>query len=255
MVIDFSRYSFIKIGPIVEVKEITPSNFEGEYLIGGATNTLISPTPPPLGVLSREFDFIRLEGNLLRVGGRVKNRHLYNFARRHNLGGFEFLRNLPGSVGGSLKMNAGVKGWEISKNLLALKGVKGWHDKSDFHFAYRTSSIETPIFEAIFKITRPYSWEIDSQIRQLRRNQPKGPSLGSVFKNPPGDYAGRLIEKAGLKGYRVGNIVVSPLHANFFINLGGGKFEEMLQLIEIVRKRVFKQFGIMLELEIQIVER
>jgi UDP-N-acetylmuramate dehydrogenase len=253
MVIDFSRYSSIKIGPVVEVKEITPENFEGEYLIGRATNTLISPTPPPLGVLSREFDFIRLDGDLLRVGGSVKNRHLYNFARKHNLGGFEFLRNLPGSVGGSLKMNAGVKEWEISKNLVALKGYDGWHDRKEFQFSYRSSTIETPIFEAIFKITHPYRREIDNHIRQLRKNQPKGASLGSVFKNPPGDYAGRLIEKVGLKGYRIGGVEISPIHANFFINVGGGTFSDMMKLIELAQSRVMKHFGVQLELEIKIV--
>ncbi len=86
-----------------------------------------------------------------------------------------------------------------------------------------------------------------------RASQPPGASMGSMFKNPPGDYAGRLIEAAGLKGARIGQVEVSPVHANFFVNHGGAFARDVITLVEVVRRRVREQFGIELELEIQLV--
>ena len=86
-----------------------------------------------------------------------------------------------------------------------------------------------------------------------RRTQPTEPSVGSMFKNPPGEYAGRLIDAAGLKGMRVGGVEVSQVHANFFVNRGGATADDVIQLIEMVRERVRDKFGIELELEIEVV--
>jgi len=252
MIIDFSHYSPIKIGPVVEVKEITPTNYQGEFIIGGATNTLISPTPPPLGILSSQFRFIYLDKGVLRVGGATPNRHLYNFAREHDLGGFEFLAQIPGTIGGTIRMNGGIKGYEIGNRVIAVQGVDGWTEKEKLGFRYRDSSIDFPIFEAILNWEGKFNWKLDERLKELRKNQPKGPSLGSVFKNPPGDFAGRLIEKAGLKGYQIGGIMVSPVHGNFFINVGNGTFEDMVALIKLVQRRVFNRFGVQLIPEIKI---
>ncbi|MEO1941416.1 MAG: UDP-N-acetylmuramate dehydrogenase [Campylobacterales bacterium] len=255
MVIDFSRYSPVQIGPVVKVAEVTRENFNGEFLVGGATNTLISPTPPRLGILGEEYRQIEWEGKFLKVGGGVRNRHLYNFAKRHNLGGFEFLRQLPGTIGGSLKMNAGVKGEVISSQLVAVELLEGWIPVEELQFWYRGSSIEGPIFRALFQISRGYSRELDQKLVELRRNQPKGPSLGSVFKNPPGGFAGKLIGEAGLKGRRIGGILISPIHGNFFINAGNGTYSDYLRAVELARREVFRQFGVELELEIKILDK
>jgi len=249
MVIDFSKFSSIKIGPKTEVKEIDEYNYNNEFLIGRATNTLISPTAKNLGILSDKYKFIEYKNGYLRVGGKVKNRVLYNFCKRHNIGGFEFLAKLPGTIGGSIKMNAGVKEEEISNNLLEINGK----DKSNFNFSYRTSSINEPVFVALFEIKRGYDKKLDEHLKNLRKNQPKEPSLGSVFKNPKGDFAGRLIEKVGMKGMQKGGIKISEIHANFFVNIGGGTFEDMMFLINEAKKRVFEEEGIELELEIKIV--
>jgi UDP-N-acetylmuramate dehydrogenase len=170
------------------------------------------------------------------------------------IGGLEFLAQIPGTIGGTIRMNGGVKGWEIGKRVIAVRGVDGWIDGERLRFEYRNSNIDFPIFEALLRIEGKFDPELDRQLKELRKNQPKGPSLGSVFKNPPGDYAGRLIEKAGLKGVRIGGMEVSPRHANFFINRGGGTFEDMVQLIRLVRERVLERFGVKLELEIKVVD-
>jgi UDP-N-acetylmuramate dehydrogenase len=95
--------------------------------------------------------------------------------------------------------------------------------------------------------------KMDTFIKQRHRTQPPGASMGSMFKNPPGDYAGRLIEAAGLKGTRVGDAVISPLHANFFINQGQATASDIRKLIDLARQSVAQQFGITLELEIELV--
>jgi UDP-N-acetylmuramate dehydrogenase len=86
-----------------------------------------------------------------------------------------------------------------------------------------------------------------------KASQPPGATVGSMFKNPPGDYAGRLIEVAGLKGYRRDQAQISPIHANFFVNLGGAKADDVVHLIELARQRVYDQFGVTLELEIEMI--
>jgi len=251
--INFSKFSSIKIGPKIKVKIIDEENFNNEFLIGRATNTLISPNAKNLGILSDKYKFIEYKNGYLRVGGKVKNRSLYNYCKKNNIGGFEFLAKLPGTIGGSIKMNAGVKEEEISNNLVAIKTLTGLKEKKDLNFNYRYSNINTPIFEAIFEIKKGFDFELDEKLKLLRKNQPLAPSLGSVFKNPKGNFAGKLIEAAGLKGVKKGGIMVSELHANFFINIGGGKFEDMMFLINEAKKRVYEKFSINLELEIKIV--
>ena len=248
-IIDFSKFSSIKIGPKIEVKIIDEFNYAGEFLIGRATNTLISPNAKNIGILNEKYDFIEYKNGILKVGGKTKNRKLYNFCKKNNIGGFEFLAHLPGTIGGSIKMNAGVKKEEISNNLISINKK----DKNNFKFSYRYSNINFPIFEAVFEIKREYDFLLDKNLKNLRANQPSLPSLGSVFKNPKGDFAGRLIEKVGMKGMKKGGIMVSEIHANFFVNIGGGSFEDMIYLINLAKKRVFEEFGINLEEEIKII--
>jgi UDP-N-acetylmuramate dehydrogenase len=253
MIIDFSKYSSIKIGPKTDVKLINETNYNNEFIIGRATNTLISPAASNLGILDDRYRYIEIKNAYLHVGGKTNNQILYNFCKKHNIGGFEFLSKLPGTIGGSIKMNAGVKNYEISKNLVALKTLNGLKEKKYFTFAYRFSDIDTPIFEAVFEIKNGFDYGLDETLKKLRSNQPKAPSLGSVFKNPQGDYAGRLIEAAGMKGMLKGGVKVSEIHANFFINTGNGTFDDMIYLINEAKKRVYEKFGIKLEEEIKIV--
>ena len=247
--IDFSKFSSIKIGNKKRVKIVDEWNYENEFLIGNATNTLISPNAKNLGILDDKYDFIEYKNGILKIGGKTKNRKVYRFCKDNNIGGFEFLAHLPGTIGGSIKMNAGVKNEEISNNLLVINNK----EKNHFNFSYRYSDINEPVFEAKFEIKRTYDKNLDIYLKNLRKNQPKLPSLGSVFKNPKGDYAGRLIEAVGMKGMVKGGIKVSEIHANFFVNIGNGSFEDMIYLINLAKKRVYKEFGIKLQEEIKII--
>jgi len=251
--VDFSKLSSIKIGPKTKVKLINEENFENEFLIGRATNTLISPGASNLGILDDMYKYIKIKNGYLHVGAKTNNQTFYNFCKKNNIGGFEFLSKLPGTIGGSVKMNAGVKEYEISDNLLALKTLNGLKEKKEFEFNYRYSDISEPVFEAVFEIKSGFDYELDETLKKLRSNQPKDPSLGSVFKNPEGDYAGRLIEAVGMKGMAKGGIKVSEIHANFFVNTGGGTFDDMLFLINEAKKRVYESFSITLEEEIKII--
>ena len=250
--IDFSRYSSIKIGPVVEVEVIDEIDaaFERYFLVGGANNLLVSPNPPPLAILGKKFDFIRIEDDTLIVGAATKTGRLLSFCKRHDIAGFEFLSKLPGTIGGAVKMNAGVKEYEIKNLLQWVRTHKGIIPASELRLEYRKSAIDSIIYEAGFRLDRGYSEALRQQLIALRNNQPKEPSAGSCFKNPPGDFAGRLIEAVGLKGHRIGGAAFSKVHANFLVNLGSATYEDAIALIELAKRRVFEEFGVMLQEEI-----
>jgi len=250
--IDFARYSSIKIGPKVEVEvieRIDPA-YEELFLVGGANNLLVSPTPPPLAILGKTFDFIQIENGELIIGGATATGRVVSFCKRHDIAGFEFLSKLPGTIGGAVKMNAGIKEYEIKNVLQWIRTYEGVIPANELKLEYRKTDIKHIIYEAGFKLQPGYSEQLRQKLLKLRTNQPKEPSAGSVFKNPLGDYAGRLIEAVGLKGKRVGNMAWSEVHANFLVNLGGGSFEEAMVLINLAKKRVYEEFGIKLEEEI-----
>jgi len=146
-------------------------------------------------------------------------------------------------------MNAGMKSYEISNKLISINGI----DKNNFEFGYRYSNINFPIFWAEFEIKKGFDKELVETFNQMRKNQPKLPSLGSAFKNPKGDFAGRLIEAVGLKGVRFGGVEFSKIHSNFLVNVNSGKCEDVKSAINEAKRRVFLEFGIKLEKEIKII--
>ncbi|MCR8679803.1 MULTISPECIES: UDP-N-acetylmuramate dehydrogenase [Campylobacter] len=252
MKIDFSKYSSVKIGGIFEVELIDEtSEFDG-VMIGGANNILISPNPPKMGILGSKFDYIKLKNGVLKIGAKTSSAKIYKFAKDNNLGGFEFIKKIPGTLGGLITMNAGIKEYEISQNLKCVSTSKGLKSSSECEFRYRGSNIDGVIFEANFEITKEFDDELSDYLNQKRNNQPNGASFGSCFANPKGDYAGRLIEAAGLKGFRIGGCGFSHKHANFLINYGGGTFEDALNLINLAKERVWEMFGISLRCEVVI---
>ena len=250
--IDFSKYSSVKIGGVEKVEILDENSEFNGFVVGGANNLLISPNPPKLGILSDKFDFIALDGDTLKIGAKTKSAKIYNFAKQQNLANFEFLKNIPGTLGGLITMNAGLMGFEISQNLISVRTNLGEFGKDELNFAYRHSEINGIILEAKFRVSRGFDTILSEQIAQKRANQPKGASFGSCFKNPNGESAGRLIEAVGLKGFKIGNCGFSEIHANFLINYGGGKFDEAIALINLAKKRVYEQFGINLQEEVVI---
>ncbi len=152
-------------------------------------------------------------------------------------------------------MNAGLKEYEIFNHLIAIRTMSGWIRKQDIEYGYRKTSINEVVFEAVFKAEKGYSVERYEMFAQMRSNQPNVPSAGSCFKNPPGDYAGRLIEAVGLKGVRHGNMSFSEVHANFLVNYEDGTYEDALYLIKEAQHRVKKEFNIDLQCEVVIIDQ
>lgn len=250
--IDFSLYSSVKIGPKLEVAVLDDDFSTDLTLVGKACNLLISPNPPKLGILSQKYDFIKLENEVLKVGAATSARKLYDFALKHDLAGFELCASVPGSLGGLIKMNAGLKGFSISDYLLNIRTNKNSLNKSECGFEYRKSAIPAYILEASFELKKGFDHALLKAFDEARKNQPKGASFGSVFKNPAGESAGRLIEAVGLKGKKIGACSFSDKHANFLINHGGGTFSDALSLINLAKSEVLAKFGIGLECEVVI---
>jgi UDP-N-acetylmuramate dehydrogenase len=239
---------------MVEVALLKEEIKTSAYIIGGCNNLLFSQNLPPLAMLDKCFEFIYIKDNLLHIGAATPSGKILSFAKKHNLANFELMQKLPGTLGGMLKMNAGLKEWDIFNSLVAIKTDKGWRKKSEIEYGYRHTNIKDTIFEATFEIKDGFNHNLLLMFKKLRENQPKEPSAGSCFKNPPNTYAGKLLDDAGLKGFQVGNMAFSKTHANFLVNLGGGTYEEAITLIEYAQKKVLEDFGIHLELEIQILD-
>ena len=250
--VDFSKYSSIHIGPVVEVSiiETIQALPEQTLIVGGSNNLLLSPTPPPLAMLSKAFDFIRLEKDGLHVGGATPGGKLLSYAKKHNLAHFELMQKLPGTLGGMVKMNAGLKEWEVFNHLTKILTCKGWIPKESIEYGYRHTDIKEVIFEAVFEVHQGFDDALLEMFKRFRDNQPNFPSCGSCFKNPENDFAGRLIEKVGLKGYQLGQMAFSAQHANFLINLGNGTYDEAITLMKLAEQRILETFGIALEREI-----
>ncbi|MEW6046474.1 MAG: UDP-N-acetylmuramate dehydrogenase [Bacillota bacterium] len=190
-------------------------------------------------------------------------------AAMHGLSGLEFGVMIPGSVGGGIVMNAGAHHRAIGSVVESVlcfgpDGSEVRLSAEDLRFAYRHSVLQSrpdlAVVSARLQLApRPVeaiTAEMESYLEARRRTQPLGePGAGSIFKNPPGDYAGRLIEQAGLKGWRRGDVEVSPIHANFIVNKGRATCVEMLDAIRMVRRRVQEAFGVTLELEVKVVGR
>ena len=252
--IDFSKYSSIKVGQATEVMMIE----EGDkipterYLIGGANNLLVSPNPPPLMILSKDFATITQVEDMLTIGAAMPTGRIVSYAKKHDISGFEFCSKLPGTLGGMLTMNAGVKEYEIFNILHAVKIEGSWIPVDKIAHGYRFAQLNGIVTHARFKINKGFDTVLLEHLLSLRSNQPHQPSAGSAFKNPKGDHAGRLIEEVGLKGVKKGKMQWSDVHANFLVNLGGGTFEEAKFLIELAKKKVLATFEISLQEEIKI---
>ena len=234
---------------MIEKGDIFPKD---RYLIGGANNLLVSPTPPSLMMLSKEFATVFQEEEMLEIGAAMPTGRIVSYAKKHDIAGFEFCAKLPGTLGGMLAMNAGVKQYEIFDILHSIEIDGVWVAKEEIPHGYRFANLGGIATAARFEIRRGYSQALNEELRALRANQPHEPSAGSAFKNPSGDAAGRLIDAVGLKGYRIGDMAWSEVHANFLVNLGKGNYEDAMALMVLAKEKVLTAFGIELEEEIKI---
>jgi len=206
------------------------------------------------------------EKAVIQVDCGVKLSYLAKFAARYGLKGVESLVGIPGSVGGSIAMNAGAEGTEISHVLRSIKfmtldGEVKTYSKSEMVFAYRKTTFPSKggiVIEAELDLEKgnitDIHREMDKYLSRRSSTQPLTmPNSGSVFKNPAGEKAGRLIESVGLKGFRIGGAGVSIKHANFIVNKGGASAEDVIRLIKHIQTVVEKKSGIKLEQEIVII--
>jgi UDP-N-acetylmuramate dehydrogenase len=255
-IIDFKKYTSIRIGGKHKVKVINKiSDYSKYQIIGRGNNLLISNNPPPLAILGEKFDYIIQKNDKLIVGASVTSAKLLKYCKKYNIANFEFLIKLPGNIGGLVKMNAGLKQWNIFQYLNSIKTQNGIILKKDIPNSYRWTKIDGIIYEVTFDIKIGYDKQLQDMFLSLRNNQPNQPSAGSCFKNPKDTHsAGYLIEKVGLKGHTIGGMAFSLAHANFLVNLGGGIFDEAIKLINLAKQKVKQEFGITLEEEIVVLD-
>jgi UDP-N-acetylmuramate dehydrogenase len=237
------------------------------FCLGSGTNLLVSDRGVRGFVikLGGGFGQIEIDAGLVRSGGAAQFGELARITADRGLAGLEFGEGIPGSVGGGLVMNAGAFGSEMAAVVTAVHGVAENGDvrildKDEVGFAYRRTSLPPRfIITSVDFALRPGEREalrarIDEIHGRRIARQPNGqPNAGSIFKNPPGGFAGRLLEAAGLKGERRGGAAFSGQHANFIVNLGGARAGEVKDLIELARERVRAGTGILLEPEIRLV--
>lgn len=273
-----AKYSTFKIGGpadlYIEPKDVDELLSLIRYLkekevnfvvLGNGSNVLISDEGFRGAVINLEagLNFIRVEDEYVIAGAGVKLAKFVDFCIEHGFCGVEMLAGIPGTLGGAIVMNAGAYSGEISDYLVDVEVIRNLElvrlKKEDCGFGYRTSGLaKDVIVQARFKF--PHG-DIDKmrKIRHeilIKRNQTQPvnfPNVGSIFKNPPGNYAGKMIEEAGLKGIQIGGAQVSEKHANFIINKGNATASDVLELIKLIQNKVYERFGIKLELEVRLI--
>ncbi|MBZ0236440.1 MAG: UDP-N-acetylmuramate dehydrogenase [Deltaproteobacteria bacterium] len=236
-------------------------------VVGGGSNLLVRDAGIR-GVVLNTGRLRRIElvdGTAIEVEAGCSTGKVLSLAMKHGLGGVEFLGGVPGSVGGGMIMNAGtylgefkdVTTWVDSVRLS--DGARVRRDHAACGFRYRDSDLpptEVVVGARLELRPRPRA-EIEAEVKALRRRRAerepkKVSSNGSTFKNPPGEFAGRLIESAGCKGWQIGDALCSPVHANWLVNVGDATCADMLALVERVRARVEEAHGVTLQLEVKI---
>ncbi|MGD8988834.1 MAG: UDP-N-acetylmuramate dehydrogenase, partial [Syntrophobacterales bacterium] len=249
--------------------QVLNQNHYPHFILGRGTNLLVHDTGIRAAAISLESGFSQVErvgsSGTVKVGAGLRLRGLLRFCLREGLSGLEFIVGIPGSVGGALRMNAGTDAGVMADvcqevALLLSDGSLTRLSGAQLRFSYRKLELpaDSVVLEAEFSLTPGSRENMREQLRQLlkarKEKQPwQLPSAGSVFKNPPGDYAGRLIEAAGLKGTRVGDAEISMRHANFIVNRGQARARDILALINLAQEKVSQKFGVNLELEIEVV--
>jgi UDP-N-acetylmuramate dehydrogenase len=276
-----SRFTTLRIGGPAD-RLVQPRNArevkalllreERVFIFGGGSNILVSDAGVR-GVTLRlakclgEVEFSSGPGNtaLVRAQAGVSLTRLSGLAMKRGLSGLEFAHGIPGALGGALVMNAGTKEGEMKDvtacvTAIGRDGAMRRLTGMECGFSYRSSGFAQGdvIVECELALTCDDTTSIHERMRKgweaRKASQPLDmPSAGSVFKNPPEDFAGRLIESAGLKGYCSGGAAVSAKHANFIVNTGGARADDVLAVMKEAERRVYETFGVKLEREIKLV--
>lgn len=258
------------VDELVEV--VTAAWHEGlpVRVLGGGANVLVSDQGVRGLVVISRLAGIQRDGANLTVEAGTPLTVLSRNCQRMGLAGFEWAVAVPGTVGGAVVNNAGAHGSDMASSLVSVDVAEAGHGivtytRDDLQYEYRASALKLRtdkrflVLRAVLRFTpddpEAVQARMDTFNAHRRSTQPGGASLGSIFKNPPGDYAGRLIEAAGLKGHRIGSAMVSPVHSNFFINVEGaeGRAADYYALVRHVQQVVEAHSGVRLEPEIEFV--
>ncbi|MCC2453261.1 UDP-N-acetylmuramate dehydrogenase [Bacillus cereus] len=279
-----ARYTTMKIGGPADIL-IVPKHVAGiektlqlvkQYktkwtVIGRGSNLLVSDQGIE-GVVIRlgeGLDHLEVEKHKVRVGSGYPLIKLSTLLSRQGLAGLEFASGIPGSVGGAVYMNAGAHKSDISSVLskaliLFEDGAIDWLTNKELEFSYRASVLQTKrpgiVLEAVFQLQAGKREEIVRSMKNKkdyrRETQPwNHPCAGSVFRNPIPHFAGDLVEKAGLRGYRIGGAQISEMHGNFIVNTGGASAQDVLSLIELIKHTIKDKFDVDMHTEVEIIGR
>jgi UDP-N-acetylmuramate dehydrogenase len=237
------------------------------FCLGAGTNLLVSDRGMR-GLVVRlgdGFKKVKIDTLAVQAGAAAEFGTLVDTVIAQGLAGLEFGEGIPGTVGGGLVMNAGAFGGEIAKVVKLVHGVTESGEalalsNEDVKFAYRRTDLPPNfiITRVDFELAHGDREKLKARVADLKAKraarQPRGiPNAGSIFKNPPGNFAGKLLEGAGLKGTRMGGAAFSDQHANFIVNLGGARAAEVRALIDMARNKVKEQSGVWLEPEVKLV--
>lgn len=280
-----SRFTTIRIGGPADAL-VHPTNLEElrnvriiaheakvpVFIFGGGSNLLIRDGGIRGVVINLTRGFNSLEiheerGDCVTLRGEsgVLIARLMNLLIQESLTGLEFMAGIPASLGGAIAMNAGTRDGEIGDcirtvTILDKKGNLKHLSREECHFSYRKTDIphSSVIIEGLFELKRGESSDIQKKIEKHKarraETQPLNyPNIGSIFKNPPKKYVGRLIEEAGLKNVRVGEARISEKHGNFIVNEGNASAKDVLALIGLIKDKVKEKFNITLETEVHVV--
>jgi UDP-N-acetylmuramate dehydrogenase len=239
--------------------------------IGRGSNLLVSDKGIEGVVikLGSGLNHLSINDSSITVGGGHSLVSLSTLISKKGLSGLEFASGIPGSVGGAVYMNAGAHGSDISKiltraHILFENGDIEWLSKDEMEFTYRTSVLQKTrpgiVLEAEFKLEKGDRTSIVSQMQKnkdyRKETQPWNfPCAGSIFRNPLPNYAGKLIEDAGLKGFQIGGAKISEMHGNFIVNAGNATAKDVLDLIQHIKDKIQNLYGIKMETEVEIVGR
>jgi len=258
-------------GDLKDIVSFAESKGFPYYILGGGTNVLVRDggVRGIVIVMIEGFKHTEWEetasGARAVVGAGVSLVEMVGECRERGLTGMEFAVSIPGTVGGAVLMNAGAYGGEMKDvvegvEVMNRKGQKGFMPKGDIGFSYRSSNIPKGniVMRAHMAFKKGAKEEIKNKMSELREKRKTTgkiphPNAGSVFKNPEGLVAGKLIEEAGLKGETSGNAQISDVHGNYIVNLGGAAAKDVLSLMALMRDRIYRTKGITLEPEIKVI--
>ncbi|WP_456399772.1 UDP-N-acetylmuramate dehydrogenase [Mesoaciditoga sp.] len=259
----------LKPASVNELAEIIQAFHEnGEYfkIIGGGSNTIIRDGISVPLVSTLHLKRMRFDGNYIFAESGVSLSKIISEAEKRGLSGLEFASGIPGTIGGAVFMNSGAFGGEISNRLQSIVVVNKRGEVKELRageveFSYRSSSFHSEdmwIAGCVLKLQYSTPLKVKTKVEKFfemkKNSQPLNmPSVGCIFKNPENDYAARLIDAAGLKGFKVGGVMVSKKHAGFFVNVGKATFEDFKSVYMRVLKEVKEKLGVELEPEITIV--